>query len=56
MMNDKTEIQCSVCSCTFHKEDDHCCAKTISVACDDCITPNNPHETACKSFQCNCSK
>ncbi len=52
-MNNKTEILCNVHSCVFHK-DNRCCAKTISICCDDCILPNESHETACKSFRCNC--
>lgn len=54
-MQKKTEILCNVHSCVFQKN--NCCnAETISVGCDDCIMPNIPHETECKSFKCNCNK
>lgn len=54
-MQNKTEILCNVHSCTFHKEN-MCCADKISVASDNCIMPNEAHETKCSSFQCNCNK
>lgn len=54
-MQNKTEILCSVRNCVYHK-DSHCEAETISVACDNCIEPNQCHETECKSFRCKCGK
>lgn len=45
----KTNINCDVCSCRFN-QNKCCCAEEISVCCDNCMTPNSPHETKCSSF------
>ncbi|WP_416326514.1 DUF1540 domain-containing protein [[Eubacterium] hominis] len=54
-MQKKTEILCNVHSCVYHK-DNRCEAETISVCCDNCVEPNQCHETECKSFRCKCGK
>lgn len=54
-MNNKTKILCDVTSCRFH-ENHECGANTISVCCDNCIKPQDSHETACKSFVCKCNE
>ncbi|MEG0313888.1 MAG: DUF1540 domain-containing protein [Erysipelotrichaceae bacterium] len=51
-MKKELEVCCSVCSCSFN-DSSHCCAKTISVGCDECNEANSTHETACKSFKCS---
>ncbi len=47
----KTKIMCKVSSCKFHNTNT-CCAKTITVNADRCLTPNAPQQTACESFCC----
>lgn len=54
-MEHKTEILCNVHSCKFHSQN-RCEAEVISVCCDECMTPNTSHETACKSFVTNISE
>lgn len=49
----KTKILCDVASCEFHQNRE-CHANTITVTCDNCISPNTIHETACQSFRCKC--
>lgn len=55
LMQNKTEILCSVRNCVYHNQD-RCHAQTIRVDCDNCVMPNDCHETKCQSFRCKDGK